>query len=565
MEDAMAIIDGRQIEDGSDLRCDVCIVGAGAAGITLALELAKASLSVILLESGGRKADPQTQDLYDGEVAEFGRHSPPLYYRKRQFGGTTTVWGGACVPLDPIDFEVRDYIPHSGWPFGREELDRYYPRANELLEAGACAFRSAEAFPGPSRDLIPGFRSDRVLSDVLERNSRPTNFARRYEASLRDAPGLRVLLHSNCTHLAAAPEGRRIDRIDVQTLAGSRFTVSARYVILAAGGLEVTRLLLASRDVHRDGIGNEAGVLGRFYMCHLGSTLGRLKLHDPHSRVRFYYEKSTDGVYCRPRFSIAPEQQRESRIGNIIIQLWSLPIADPSHRSGALSALALAQGLLAYERKKWARGGERPRAHVVRHLANVLADPFGTSAFACHILFQRILASRKYPSVTIKSRTNCYALNYIAEQVPDPESRIELTDQCDRFGMPRIRVAWRYTDSDTRTVQVAFRILAEEFARTGVGHLDFTDEEVEQTVRRDGAFDAHHIGSTRISDDPNSGVVDRSCRVHGVENLFIASSSVFPTCGHANPTLTIVALALRLAGHVRAAASEPARAVSSYL
>jgi choline dehydrogenase-like flavoprotein len=553
----VAIIDGRQIETGADLKCDLCIIGAGAAGIALALELMQTPLSVILLESGGRKLDPQTQELYDGEVADGVPHSPPRYYRKRQFGGTTTVWAGACVPFDPIDFEVRDHIPYSGWPFARAELDRYYPKACKLLEAGDPCFRVSEALANLPREMIRGFVSDRVHTDNLERNSRPTNFAKRYEPELRDAPRVRVLLESNCTHLAVSPEGRAIDRITVATFAGNRFTISARYFVLAAGGLEVTRLLLASRDVRPEGIGNDADLVGRFYMCHLASTVGRLQLHVPGSEVIHAYERSSDRIYCRRHFAIVPELQRELRIGNIILRLASPPIGDPSHRSGALSALFLAHGLLPYERKKWSRGVSRSPALLARHLWNIVADPFQTSAFVSHVFFQRIMASRKYPAVTVKPWANRYSLYFRAEQAPNPESRVRLSEQRDRFGMPRIRVDWHYTDFDVRTVKCAYRVLAEEVARTGVGRLDFSDEELEQAIRRDGAFDGHHIGTTRMSEDPSLGVVDKDCRVHGLGNLFIASASVFPTSSHANPTLTIVAMALRLAAHLRRIASRP--------
>jgi choline dehydrogenase-like flavoprotein len=559
----MPIVDARQIENGAELRCDLCIIGAGAAGIALALELMQTQLSVIVLESGGRKPDPQTQELYDGEVADASSHSPPLYYRKRQFGGTTTVWGGACVPFDPIDFEVRDYIPHSGWPFGREELDRYYPKACDLLEAGDSCFRAPEALVGQPRDMIRQFVSDRIPTENLERNSRPTDFGKRYEPELRGAPRVRVLLGANCTHLAASPEGQTIDRVDVATLAGNQFTISARYFVLAAGGLEVPRLLLASRDVRRQGIGNDRNVVGRFYMCHLASTVGRLQLHGSSSEIINKYERSPDGIYCRRRFWIAPELQRELRIGNIILRLASPPIGDPSHRLGALSALFLAHGLLPYERKKWSRGASGSPALLARHVWNIIADSFGTSAFAAHVFFERVVARRKYPAVTVTPRTNCYSLYFLAEQVPTWESRIRLSERRDRFGMPRIHVDFRYTDFDVRTVKCAYRALADDMARTGAGRLDFSNEELEQTILRDGAFDGHHIGTTRISDNPLTGVVDKDCRVHGLGNLFIAGSSVFPTSSHANPTLTIVALAVRLASHLRALASRPTTPVAA--
>lgn len=551
----MAIIDGRKVERGTRLECDVCIVGAGAAGITLALELAQSALSVILLESGGHAPDAATQDLYDGDVADPSVHSLPRHYRRRQFGGTTTIWGGGCVPYDPIDFEDRDYVPFSGWPFGREEMDRWYPRANRLLEAGDFRYHVADALPGQPRELVPGFRSERVLDTLVERNSPPTDFARRYGPLLRDLPRVRVLLHSNCTHIAALPEGHSIDHLKVATLDGNEFTVAARRFVLATGGLEVPRLLLASRDVHPDGIGNDRDLVGRFYMRHLSGSVGRLHLPVRASSLRYGIHTSPDGIYCRRLFSISPDEQRRARIGNIIMRLWS-PMADPTHRSGGLSTLYLLGKLLPYERKKWSRGVPEPAGLVAKHIRNVATDPAGAAAFASRVV-RRAFTGRNYPTMMTGPRADWYSLNFVSEQEPNPQSRVRLGDRRDALGMPRLHIDWRYTAGDVRTVTHAYRVVADEFARTGAGRFEHADEEVEQTIRFNGAYDAHHIGTTRISDTPSTGVVDRHCRVHGVENLFVCSASVFPTGSHALPTLTIVAMAVRLAAHIRAAATRP--------
>ena len=552
----MAIQDGRLIDEGAELGCDVCIVGGGAAGITLALELARTSQSVILIEAGDWRPDAKTQKLYEGEVENEALHSPPQYYRQRRFGGSTTIWSGRCVPYDPVDFETRTFMPHSGWPIGRDELDPYYAQATRICEAGEPAYRVAEALPGARPEMIPGFSSDRVETDGLERFSRPTNFARRYREALEQAPGVRVILNSNCTHLAASTDSPTIERLEIATLEGRRFSIRARRVMLATGGLEVTRLLLASRDVYHEGLGNESGMLGRYYMCHIAGTLGRLKLTGPPSRDFHGYEISPDGIYCRRRLQLAAQVQRDLEVGNLIARIHHPTIADPRHLTGPLSALYLARKLLRSEFRKRASDGYHAKALWARHAGNVLNDPLYTIAFFWNGLSRRALASRKFPSVIVTPRSRRFTLDFHAEQAPNRESRVWLTGTCDSLGMPRLHVDWRYTPLDVRTVRESFRVFADEFERTGTGQLQFDDAEVERSICHEGAYGGHHIGTTRMSDSPSQGVVDRDCRVHGLENLYVASSSVFPTSSQANPTLTIVALTLRLARHLEQAGAQ---------
>ncbi|MGH7267357.1 MAG: FAD-dependent oxidoreductase [Candidatus Rokuibacteriota bacterium] len=548
------IDDANRLESGQRLGADICIVGAGAAGIALALQFVGASQSVLLLESGGLTPDPATQSLYAGEVADERMHSPPDRYRQRRFGGSTTIWGGRCVPFDPIDFERRDHVPHSGWPLGYETLRPYYERANGLVEAGEFAYTVETAFaPDEARPLIAGFHSERVTTNTIERFSCPTDFGRRYAHRLRAAPNVRVLLNANVTELVAPEAGRRIASVTVRTLGGRRVSVVASHFVLAAGGLEVPRLLLASRAVHADGIGNARGLVGRFYMCHLAGTIGTLTVTAARDAVWHGYLVSPDGVYCRRRFALTPRVQRELGIGNFIARLHHPRVTDPAHRTGALSFLYLAKPFIGYEYGKRLHGGEAfSVSSWLRHARNVAADPLETFDFCFHLLRRRILAERKFPSIVVRPKENRFSVDFHSEQRPNPESRITLTDRLDPLGMPRLRVDWRHTPWDIETIDKGLRVLAEELERTGTGRLDYAPETLESEALRYGAYGGHHLGTARMGTSPTDSVVDRDCRIHDVDNLFVASSAVFPTSSQANPVLTIVALALRLADHLKA-------------
>lgn len=545
------ITDAADIAEGASLSADVCIVGAGAAGITLALELAGSGLEVLLLESGGLRAERDTQKLYQGAVADERLHAPPHRFRQRRFGGSTTIWGGRCVPLDEIDFERREYVPNSGWPFSLETLLPYYPRANELSEAGEFRYRASEVFNPLPRPMIEGFRSEHFTTDTLERFSRPTDFGRRYRELLRLAPNIRVLLHANATELNLYAGAGAVESVTVCTLRGKRFSVRAARFVLATGGLETPRLLLASRRVASRGIGNDHDIVGRFYMCHIAGAIGTFKFDRP-AGIWHGYDRSPDGIYCRRRLALTPETQRRLGIGNFIARLHHPRITDPSHRTAVLSALQLARGLISYEYSKRLHGEERASpGDWLRHARNVMSAPGEVLAFGHHILRDRFLAARKFPSIIVPSTAGHYSLDFHAEQQPNPSSRITLTEELDALRVPRLQVDWRYTAGDLETVRAAVGLLAKDIHSSGVGQYEYDPESIELEVTRYGAYGGHHLGTARMGTDGRTSVVDPHCRVHGVENLYLAGGAVFPTSSQANPTLTIVALALRLAEHLQ--------------
>ena len=551
------MLDAYDLPEGPPWTADVCIVGAGAAGISMALELAGSGLDVLVLEAGGKAPDPRAQALYEGTVADERLHSPPDRYRQRRFGGTTTIWGGRCMPFDALDFNARPQIPFSGWPIGLDALMPYYPKANRLCEAGEFAYTSETAFDHALHPMIDGFTSSHFTTDTLERFSCPTDFGARYAHKLGAAPNVRVVLHAVVTALNEAPSGRSIESLTVRTLNGRTFDVRAHRVVLATGGLEVARLLLASR------VGNAHDVVGRYYMCHIAGTIGSIAFEGPSDRIWHGYDIADDGVYCRRRIALTPATQETEGLANFVARLHHPRITDPAHRTGMLSLLNLARTFIPYEYGKRLHGEEETSALTwLAHVRNVVLDPFATLGFLWNWLRKRTLAHRKFPSVIIHPKASRYSLDFHAEQRPNPDSRVTLGGDRDALGMPRIHIDWRYSAGDVDTVTRTLALLRDDIAASGVGRFDYDPATVEREMTRYGAYGGHHLGTARMGDDPRTSVVDADCKVHGVDNLYIASSAVFATSSQANPTLTIVAIALRVADHLSRLAAHPAASMS---
>ncbi|HEY0183087.1 MAG TPA: GMC family oxidoreductase [Rhodopila sp.] len=535
------------------VQANICIIGGGPAGITLALELARTGQSIVLLESGDLGPSDAAQALNVGEVADEKLHSPPDRYRQRCFGGGTSIWGGRCVPFDPIDFEARPWMAHSGWPIGYRDVEQFYPAANRLCEAGEYEYDARSAAPDGMRPLLRGFAPRHFDMNGIERFSCPTNFGQRYQAKLRAAPNVRVLLRATVTRLRASRDGSRIESVDVRNSHDLPFSVLADQFVLAMGGIETPRLLLTSDDVHARGIGNANDLVGRFYMCHIAGTIGSLQVNGAKDTVWHGYDVAADGTYCRRRISLRPDVQAELGLGNVVYRLHHPRIADPCHRTGPLSAIFLAQNFISYEYAKRLVSDTPPTASVwLRHGLNAATDALATIRFLGHWLRDRTLAERKFPSIIIRPRTNLFSLDFHAEQVPNRDSRIGLAASRDRFGNRQVRVDWRYAGQDVETVARSFDLLRADLAEQSVGSLTLARDEtdIETVVRRDGAYGGHHIGTARMGSSAATGVVDADGKVFGVNNLHVAGSAVFATSSQANPTLTIVALALRLAAHL---------------
>ncbi|MET0850804.1 MAG: GMC family oxidoreductase [Candidatus Rokuibacteriota bacterium] len=523
--DSTMLVDAHGVPDGSVMAADVCIVGGGAAGITIARELSHRSFRVALLESGGLTADEATQSLYGGEtrgVPYFPLDA--IRTRARYFGGTTNEWAGECRPLDPMDFDHRAWVPHSGWPIGPADLLPFYGRAQELCQLGPFAYAIEDWLRHGIRPIA--FPGERLRSLTLHQ-SPPTRFAEAYGDDIRGADNVTAYLNASVVELEAPAPSARIHRARVARLSSGGFHVEARLFVLAAGGIENARLLLMSRSAAPAGLGNAHDQVGRYFMEHLYLDRAASILAPKGGIDAFYTDSRLLGGYrVRGLVGLTAAVQQQERLTNFCA-IFDEETAQASARWGRELLGALARR-------------EPPPAGGLAHLRNVISSLAGAG-------LTRVRGDRR------PRRRRLYVVKNVMEQAPNPDSRVVLSEARDRLGCPRVVLDWRLSAIDRRTAHRAHVILREELARAGIGRLRSAMGRADGPWPRGLRGARHHMGTTRMSRDPRHGVVDADCRVHGTENLYVAGSSVFPTSGSANPTLTIVALALRLARRIESA------------
>jgi choline dehydrogenase-like flavoprotein len=571
-------VDARGIPENQALETDICIIGAGAAGITLAHEFAGRAQRVSILESGGFEFDPETHNLSTGE--NIGRPYFPLdVTRLRYFGGTTNHWGGICRPFSDDDFESRPWVPFSGWPFKRPALEPYYERARAI-----CNIRS------PERSTEDWLRSDRFSAlplggPRLETRVAQTvpsaerRFAANYRNELRDAANLTVYLYANLTRFETNETGSQVTEAGVACLAGNRFKIKAKLFILAANGIENPRLLLLSNRRHAAGLGNQYDQVGRYFMEHPRLPSGVLVPTNPRTSMGLYSLHRTQlshlgqGDMVTGYVALTEETLRNEEL--LDVQMDLDPVYDPAY-------LACADGLQSesvgsFRALLSAFRGRQIPDNFYRHVSNVLndlstwrrhavavapiplprpevisrvwdADPAERVAFLCELFGD--IASAGYVETSGGPPLDHIQITTRIEQAPNPDSRVLLGREVDRLGMNKVQLNWQVSSLDRRSMIRALEILGAEAGRAGIGRLRILlneDEPWPNTLR--GGW--HLMGTTRMSENPRRGVVDRNCRVHGVSNLFVAGSSVFATAGSAPPTFTIVSLAIRLADHLK--------------
>jgi choline dehydrogenase-like flavoprotein len=530
-------IDTRRIEQGTMVESTVCIIGGGVAGITLAMELDRQGIDVCLLESGGFSPDDGTRDLYRGEDVGEWPYNFSDGSRSRFLGGSSNCWGGWCRPLDPWDFEKRDWVAHSGWPFGLDELMPYYERTHPLLKLGPNNYdpdfwERSIARPDVRRiPLVSG-----KVRDTISQFSPPARFGKLYREALKRSHRIRVYLYANVTNIDTDRPAHTVSRVQVSTLTGRQIDVTARLFVLATGGIENARLLLASNKVQPDGLGNGNDLVGRFFMDHPRLFSGNIRFNREWSRnklsdVKYHYQNAAVAAYgtcIAHQFALKPEVLREEGILNA--RVWFSSVFPGEGSEGAQALFRCKQALLQKEQDDWSLG---------KDILTMVAHPLDTIGYGYTRLFQ--------PRWLIKG----VKFQLIVEPEPDPTSRVTLSPtQKDRLGMPRVQVDWRLGSKVQRTFDRTLAILAEDMRKSGVAQVDLDPPIEGRKWPADLEGTWHHMGTTRMHDSPKQGVVDRDCRVHGMSNLYVAGSSLFPTAGANFPTITLAALAYRLSEHL---------------
>lgn len=516
----MIIEDLRKIDTGRVISTDLCIVGSGPAGLTVAGEFANTKVRVLVLESGGLQEEASTDSLNEIESVGAPRELAGIVaVRNRVFGGTSQSWAGRCTPLDDIDFKVRPWVPHSGWPFARSELAPYFDRTAPYLGIapqgydGMLWHRPGE--PELDTSLVrPYFWQH---SQDATSPSKPMRFGPRF--ARMTAPNIQVLHHATVRRINLSEAGTRQESILVGCLEGKTATVRPKVLVLCAGGIETVRLLLCSNNIMPTGVGNAHDLVGRFFMDHPRCDVGEF---DIHSAARIL-----DRLGRRPSYihGVALGTAAQEKMELLNCAAWL------DCRMAKDDPLTAAKRLLTGHGRR-----------LVPDALNVVSHP-GMILRGLRDRTRGAAVTHKYSQLPFRCDV---------EQQPDPESRIRLANRADALGMNLPQIDWRISDREKASIATLGKLIVEQFSRIGFPVPRLADWIT--SGRHDEAKfidTGHPTGGTRMAEDSHEGVVDANSQIHGVEGVFIAGSSVFPTGGHANPTQTIVALSIRLAERLK--------------
>jgi choline dehydrogenase-like flavoprotein len=552
------IISADSLSDLCELSAHVAVVGAGPAGIVIALEAAKDGYDILLIESGLDKFDAHVQQLSDAASWDPNRHAPMAMNVRRQLGGTSTIWGGRCVPYDQVDFDRRPYLSDTSWPVSYDELLPYFKRTCDWLRCGRSVFDVSHMAHLPC-SIVPGLPDGDASTATIERWSLSTNFAREYTDRLRRSTHVRLVTGLTCTQVVTQPDPTRVNHLACRTLDGKSISVKARCYVLACGGLETTRLLLASPGAGGRPVGGRSGHLGSWYMGHVDGVIANVRFTTPPRSTVFGFERDIDGTYVRRRFSIRRQVQLQRELPNVTALIANPFLADHRHGNGVLSLAYLTLRspvgrLIAAPEQRFSAAengipGLGSTRHLSPHLRNVAKDLPSVASFAMKLGSRRVMTlGRKAPGFfTAYSRNNSYPLHYRGEQSPIRQSRVTLSDDRDSMGMPRLNIDLRFSQRDVDGIIRCHNIWNDYLKKHDCGNLEYLSQDLESLVWKQASGGTHQLGTTRMAGRPQDGVVDENLAIHGMSNLFVASSSVFLTSSQANPTFMIVAFALRLA------------------
>jgi len=514
-------VDARNIDNGSLIEGDICIIGAGAAGISMALEWMNTPYKIILLEGGGFEYDDRVQQLYAGKTT--GQHYFPLVScRLHYFGGTTGHWAGWCSTFDAIDFEKRDWIPHSGWPIKREDLDPFYARAQKNVDLGPYNY-SVEYWQKQDPSMIAMPLDKNVVWNKMWQFSPPTRFGEKYKDTIVNAKNIHLYTYANVVDIKANENISSVEEVTVKNYAGKEHTVRAKYFVLACCSIQNARVLLASNQQAPKGLGNDNDLVGRFFMEHIEIKAAELWLAKPDPMQLYMWEWGK--TKARAELAISAQKQQEYKILNGTAALNPLEIA-----KGEPSMIEI-----------WSEDAKKNMERL-----NSYGKEEGDNGET------KVSAEKKaYQSFQLFTRV---------EQAPNPNSRVTLDTEKDSLGMPRAMLHWELTPFEKRSIRQIYTLIGEEVGRTGIGRvrlMEYLRDEKDESWPEFTGGGWHHMGTTRMSEDPKQGVVDANCKVHGISNLFVAGASCYVTAAAPNPTLTLIALTIRLADHLKDVIKNP--------
>lgn len=537
------IVDGSTLPPEFETEHDLCVVGSGIAGMLLVMELAQTYKDICIIESGAWKPDDATQSLYS--LNSVGYPIRKNYQsRIRYFGGSCNIWAGRAMSYNESDLMPRPWLNSVSWPIDFAALDRYYASA-----AGYLNLPSYEKLkPETWQSKLSDFEMSLVHSENFKTNislfaKAPARFGykTKYFKEVKNSTKITLYINSNVVNLRLSDSLSHVAYLDVACLSGVRYTIKPKKVVLACGGLENTRILMASDKQMPGGIGNQNGLLGRYYMDHPRAVFGRVKLT---KKIKLDHLLGIPVTGGKMQLGIALSdkiQAREALLNNYLT-------LEPCYSIGSMelyeSFVKLMKRLLrkGYSGKRFDFKNQE-MAEVPEMI--YLLTP---KELLPHFMYYTYYRYSRIAKNVFTNLTHLSIVNY-SEQEPNIASRVYLDDEKDYLGMPKLVLDWKISDRSLKSSLRLMHLLDEHFRRYEEGHIEQDLTKIKELPFTDAS---HHLGTTRMSADAKTGVVDANCKVHGVDNLYISGSSVFPTAGHANPTLTIAAMSLRLADYMKA-------------
>ncbi|MCR8924111.1 GMC family oxidoreductase [Dasania sp. GY-MA-18] len=523
------IIDGLKIGEEVKTECELCIVGGGVAGIVLANELSSAFSSIVVIESGSQDYNAQAQELYEAE-SQHEQIPNPLYSRLRMLGGSSNHWENNTSPFSPLDFEKRDWIKNSGWPLGFEELSDYYKKAGWYCGVGDDGYdQNYWSKKLEKNDLAAG--SQVLKTQISKYAVPPVRFFQQHGDVLINSNNITVYTGLNLVDIIYNKNNKDVELAKAINTGGNELSVSAKIFIFCLGGIENARMMLVFNDKYDNQLGNQGDSVGRYFMEHPTPRAAQL-LADSPERYSFYLGEETGDKLVAGYFSLEESVVRSEQTTNLRM---------PLHPS---TEYMLSDGISSYHILSDAIAKGDVPENFGQHLLNLTADIDLVAEAVSRKKFQKSLFdySKNFAG---------FQMPMMMEQTPHRDNRIRLGSKKDKMGISKLKIDWELKESDKAMVWKTLELAANEIGALDIGRMRLLYERASRIWGDQLGFSQHHMGTTRMAENPDNGVVDKYHRVFGTNNLFMGGSSVFSTGGHVAPTLTIVAMTIRLADYIK--------------
>jgi hypothetical protein len=511
------------------LSYDLCIVGGGVAGIVVANELAATGIKIALVESGGEQYHQATQDLYQANSTDFPFPNTS-YSRLRFLGGSSNHWENNTSPLSESDFKKRDGINNSGWPIKYSDFVSYYKKAESYCGVGNDGY-SLDSWITTSgmKDLVAN--SSKIETRIAKVSKSPTRFFEQYGDKLVNSENVEIITFSNIVDIEYNEDTKRVERAVFKTLKGNEFLISANRFVMCLGGIENARMLLHFNKKYRNKLGNESDSVGRYLMEHPTPRAAHL-IAEKTAELDLYLGYKDDYRSILGFVSLTDKAVEENE--SINLRMPFIPQSNYILSDGISSSHIFRESLSNYNLPEDASS----------HAWNILSD----IDMVIESIARKSFDMRLFDHA---SEIGGYDIPMMMEQTPDKGNRIILSNKRDKLGLAKIDVHYRVTDTDKQRLWRSLDICAKEIAMLGFGRIKTLKERSLRLWRDQLGFSQHHMGTTRMANSPSNGVVSENLKIFGTNNFYLSGSSVFPTGGSVPPTLTIVALSIRLAEHLK--------------